>query len=127
MATGNNLTSPHNGAPRPVSPTAWPLTLGFGASMWGATRTTITNDTSPCASPTMPMHPTALKCAGMWVIALATERGLAHYGVVRPLAVDARQPKTVYVAVSEYTAAEARHVMLISEDDGKTWQELPLP
>jgi hypothetical protein len=55
-----------------------------------------------------------------------TRPGLA-YGAVRPLAVDARQPKAVYVALSEYTASETRHVMLISEDDGSTWQELPLP
>jgi hypothetical protein len=49
------------------------------------------------------------------------------YGAVRALAADARQPKAVYVAISEYMENEARQTMLISEDDGATWQKLPLP
>jgi len=55
-----------------------------------------------------------------------TEPDLA-YGAVRPLAVGARRPKTIYLAISEYRASVARHVLLTSEDDGKTWQALPLP
>ena len=49
------------------------------------------------------------------------------YGAVRPLAVDARIPKTVYLEITEYTATEPRHTMLTSKDDGATWEKLPLP
>ncbi len=49
------------------------------------------------------------------------------YGAVRALAVDARVPKTVYLAISEYMASAASHTMLISEDNGATWRKMPLP
>jgi hypothetical protein len=51
------------------------------------------------------------------------------YGAVRALAVDARTPKSVYVAVTFYRANESveQQVIMVSHDDGATWQELALP
>ena len=49
------------------------------------------------------------------------------FGMVRPLAVDAREPKTVYVAVSAYGGtAPTEQQIVVSHDDGSTWEALAL-
>jgi hypothetical protein len=49
-------------------------------------------------------------------------------GCVEPLAVDARAPKALYVAVSGTGTASAQpYRLLVSRDDGQTWLDLPVP
>jgi len=50
-------------------------------------------------------------------------------GAARALAVDARTPKSVYVAVSSYgwDMVTYRQLIMVSHDDGATWAELAIP
>ena len=51
------------------------------------------------------------------------------YGATRALAVDARPPKSVYVAVSSYGLGSTsyRQLIMVSHDDGASWEELTIP
>ena len=66
-----------------------------------------------------------------WEVAASFNRDgeQVAYGAVRPLAVDARTPKSVYVAVSSYgwNSVTYRQLIMVSHDDGITWQELAIP
>lgn len=49
-------------------------------------------------------------------------------GFVAPLAVDAREPKSVYAVVLGTSTVSAQpYRLLVSHDDGATWLDLPLP
>ncbi len=49
-------------------------------------------------------------------------------GYLEPLAVDARAPKALYVAVSGTGTVSAQpYRLLVSRDDGQTWLDLPVP
>jgi hypothetical protein len=51
----------------------------------------------------------------------------AGVNIVRPLAVDARQPKSLFVFLDvTQEIGQPRFKLLVSHDDGKTWEELAL-
>jgi hypothetical protein len=54
--------------------------------------------------------------------------GPAANGSSRPLAVDAREPRALYLGTSVYEWEKpARYSILVSHDDGTTWQPLAVP
>ena len=61
------------------------------------------------------------------VAARFQQESLQTYGMTRPLAVDAREPKSLFLSVSlsEYGKPRRYHI-LVSHDDGATWEPLPL-
>jgi hypothetical protein len=55
----------------------------------------------------------------------AARADFAGVNVVRPLAVDARQPKSVFVFLDvTQEVGQARFKLLVSHDDGQTWQQM---
>jgi hypothetical protein len=49
----------------------------------------------------------------------------AGVNVVRPLAVDARQPKSLFIFVDvTQDVGQPRFKLLVSHDDGQTWQQM---
>jgi hypothetical protein len=51
----------------------------------------------------------------------------ATFGVARPLAVDAREPRSLFLSTSLYASAEPpRYRILVSHDDGQSWESLAL-
>ena len=61
----------------------------------------------------------------------AASSGVLHrpdiIGFVRPLAVDARDPKALYVLTSGVSPSAGQpYQIIVSHDDAKTWSELPL-
>ncbi len=57
---------------------------------------------------------------------LGTAHGLS-VNSVRPLAVDARQPKSLFVFMDvTREVGQPRFRLLVSDDDGKTWDDMPL-